>query len=92
MAICEFFKRSELLDIFDEDFATNAAFGVFAKVFAENVKLPQFKNLTSRPCQALCDLVGYFSTKNGPLWAGTAGKVPDAAEIPANVQACLISA
>ena len=26
-------------------------FGIFAKVFAENVKLPRTKNLKSRPCQ-----------------------------------------
>ena len=56
------------------------------------MKLPRIMNLTSPPCQALCDLVGCFSTKNGPLWAGNAGKVPDAAAIPANVQACQIRA
>ena len=92
MEILEFIKMLKLIDIFDEYFAACAVFWIFAKVFAENVKLPRTKNLTSRPCQALCDLVGCFSTKNGPLWAGMAGKVPDAAAIPANVQACQIRA
>ena len=92
MEILEFIKTLKLIDICDEYFAACAVFGIFAKVFAENVKLPRTKNLTSRPCQALCDLVGCFSTKNGPLWVGMAGKVPDAAAIPANVQACQIGA
>ena len=92
MEILEFFKTLKLIDIFDEYFAACAVFCDFREIFAENVKLPRTKNLTSRPCQALCDLVRYFSTKNGPLWAGMAGKVPDAAAIPANVQACQIRA
>ena len=92
MEILEFIKILKLIDIFDEYFAVCAVFWIFAKVFAENVKLSRTKNLTSRPCQALCDLVRCFSTKNGPLWAGMAGKVPDAAAIPANVQACQIRA
>ena len=92
MVILEFIKTLKLIDIFDEYFAACAVFCDFRESFAENVKLPRTKNLTSRPCQALCDLVRYFSTKNGPLWASMAGKVPDAAAIPANVQACQIRA
>ena len=90
MEILEFIKILKLIDIFMNILRPALFFGIFAKFFAENVKLPRTKNLTSRPCQALCDLVRYFSTKNGPLWAGMAGKVPDAAAIPANVQACQI--
>ena len=46
MEILEFIKMLKLIDIFDEYFATSAVFGIFAKVFAENVKLPRTKNLT----------------------------------------------
>ena len=50
MEILEFIKMLKLIDIFDEHFAACAIFWIFAKVFAENVKLPRTKNLTSRPC------------------------------------------
>ena len=73
-----------------EEIVDKIAFEVFAKISAKNEKFPRIGSLTSRPCQALCDLVGCFSTNNGPLWADKAGKVPDAAAIPANVQACQI--
>ena len=88
----EFIKMLKLIDILINILRPALFIGIFAKVFAENVKLPRTKNLTSRPCQALCDLVRCFSTKNGPLRAGMAGKVPDAAAIPANVQARQIRA
>ena len=67
MEILEFIKILKLTDILMTILRPALFFGIFAKVFAENMKLPRTKNLTSRPCQALCDLVGCFSTKNGPL-------------------------
>ena len=72
----EFLKRGWNYQNFFEDFAANDSFGVFAKVFAENVKSLRIRNFTSRPCQALYDLVGCFSTNKRPIvggygWKGT---------------------
>ena len=76
VVIREFLKRDRNYQIFFIGFCGNDSFGVFAKVFAENVKSPQMRNFTSRPCQALCDLVGCFGTKKRPIaggygWKGT---------------------